>query len=183
MQLQSIFGEVRIALRIFCTLPVTVAGRERAFSKLNIIKIFMRSTMSQERLNNLATLLTLYCILYIIFVNSWTGLVENSVIWFHSTLPFWVIRVLLFFIYLFCSNLFLDFTSFIDRKYPDLLITAIAVVCVTVNLHSTQNKSQWISCSVICTSIKHQQVNVKSSSYPQLVYPQYPLLILTSIIQ
>lgn len=56
MQLQSIYGEVCIALRIFCTLPVTVAGGQRAFSKLNLVKSFLRSTMSQERLNNLAIL-------------------------------------------------------------------------------------------------------------------------------
>ena len=38
------------------TLPVTVASAERSFSKLNIIKNFMRSTMTQDRLNNLAVL-------------------------------------------------------------------------------------------------------------------------------
>ena len=48
LQLQSIFGEVCIALRIFCTLPVTVGGGERAFSKLKMIKNYLRSTMSQE---------------------------------------------------------------------------------------------------------------------------------------
>lgn len=56
LQLQSIFGEVCIALRIFCTLPVTVAGGERAFSKLKMIKNYLRSTMSQERLCSLAML-------------------------------------------------------------------------------------------------------------------------------
>ncbi len=56
MQLQSIFGEVCIALRIFCTHPVTVASGERVFSKLKLIKSYLRSTMSQERLNNLAIL-------------------------------------------------------------------------------------------------------------------------------
>ena len=39
------------------TLPVTVASAERSFSKLNIIKTdFMRSTMTQDRLNDLAFL-------------------------------------------------------------------------------------------------------------------------------
>lgn len=38
LQLQSIFGEVCIALRLFSTLPVTVAGGERAFSTLKLIK-------------------------------------------------------------------------------------------------------------------------------------------------
>ncbi len=54
--MQSIFGEVWIALRIFCTLPVTVASGERVFRKLKLIKSYLRSTMSQERLNNLAIL-------------------------------------------------------------------------------------------------------------------------------
>ncbi|KAK6481103.1 zinc finger MYM-type protein 1 [Huso huso] len=56
MKLQSIFGEICIAIRIFCTLPVTVAEGERAFSKLKIIKNDLRSTMCQDRLNNLAIL-------------------------------------------------------------------------------------------------------------------------------
>ena len=56
MQLHSIFGEVCTAIRIFCTLPVTVAGGERAFSKLKLIKSYLRSTMVQERLNSLAIL-------------------------------------------------------------------------------------------------------------------------------
>ncbi|KAL0189891.1 hypothetical protein M9458_016990, partial [Cirrhinus mrigala] len=56
LQLQSIFGETCIALRIFCTLPVTVAGGERAFSKMKLVKNYLRSTMSQDRLNSLALL-------------------------------------------------------------------------------------------------------------------------------
>ena len=44
-----------IALRIFCCLPVSVAQAERSFSKLAIIKKnYLRSTMSQERLNGLS---------------------------------------------------------------------------------------------------------------------------------
>jgi len=35
------------------TLPVTVATAERSFSKLKIIKTYLRSTMSQERLDGL----------------------------------------------------------------------------------------------------------------------------------
>lgn len=56
MQLHSIFGEVCIVLRVFCTLPVTVAGGERACSKLKLIKNYLRSTMSQDRLYSLAML-------------------------------------------------------------------------------------------------------------------------------
>lgn len=41
---------VDIALRIFLTLPVTVASCERTFSKLKLIKTYLRSSMRQHRL-------------------------------------------------------------------------------------------------------------------------------------
>lgn len=51
------FGpNIAIALRILLTLPITVASGERSFSKLKIIKNYLRSTMTQERLSGLATL-------------------------------------------------------------------------------------------------------------------------------
>src|SRR5258705_6472536 len=56
LQLEGIFGEVCTGLRIFRTLPITVAEGERAFSKLAIIKNYMRTTMLQERLNSLGLL-------------------------------------------------------------------------------------------------------------------------------
>ncbi|XP_068233481.1 zinc finger MYM-type protein 1-like [Palaemon carinicauda] len=43
-----------VALRILLTLPVTVASGERSFSKLKLIKTYMRSTMTEERLVGLA---------------------------------------------------------------------------------------------------------------------------------
>jgi len=45
-----------IAYRILLTIPVTVASAERIFSKLKLIKTYLRSTMSQERLSGLVML-------------------------------------------------------------------------------------------------------------------------------
>ena len=56
LDLVEIFENTCVPLRIFCTLPVTVVCAKRSFSKLNIIKNFMRSTMTQDRLNDLAVL-------------------------------------------------------------------------------------------------------------------------------
>ena len=43
-------------LRILLTTPVTVASGEQSFSKLKLIKAYLRSTMTQERLSSLAVL-------------------------------------------------------------------------------------------------------------------------------
>jgi hypothetical protein len=48
------FPNAAISLRIYLSLPVTVASAERSFSKLKIIKNYLRSSMSQERLSNLS---------------------------------------------------------------------------------------------------------------------------------
>ncbi|XP_065264296.1 zinc finger MYM-type protein 1-like [Emys orbicularis] len=45
-----------IALRILLTLPVSVASGERSFSKLKLIKTYMRTSMLQQRLVGLSTL-------------------------------------------------------------------------------------------------------------------------------
>ncbi|GBM71087.1 Zinc finger MYM-type protein 1 [Araneus ventricosus] len=50
------FPNLSVALRIFPTLPVTVTTGERSFSKLKLIKTYLRSSMSQERLVSLATI-------------------------------------------------------------------------------------------------------------------------------
>ncbi|XP_043931498.1 zinc finger MYM-type protein 1-like [Protopterus annectens] len=52
--LVEIFPQVVVALRILLTLPVTVASGERSFSKLKLIKTYLRSTMLQDRLVGLA---------------------------------------------------------------------------------------------------------------------------------
>jgi hypothetical protein len=44
------------AYRILLTIPVTVASTEIRSSKLKLIKFYLRSTMSQKRLNELAIL-------------------------------------------------------------------------------------------------------------------------------
>uniref|UniRef100_A0A8C3HBI5 TTF-type domain-containing protein n=1 Tax=Chrysemys picta bellii TaxID=8478 RepID=A0A8C3HBI5_CHRPI len=43
-----------IALRILLTLPVSVASDERSFSKLKLLKNYLRSTMTQNRMSGLA---------------------------------------------------------------------------------------------------------------------------------
>jgi hypothetical protein len=53
-KLADIFPNVFIALRILLTLPITVASAERSFSKLNLIKNYLRSSMAQDRLSALA---------------------------------------------------------------------------------------------------------------------------------
>ena len=50
------FPNVAVALRVLLTLPVSVASGERSFSKLKLIKTYLRSTTLQERLVGLATI-------------------------------------------------------------------------------------------------------------------------------
>jgi len=52
--LQDAYPNCEIALRIFLTIPVTEASCERSFSKLKIIKNYLRSSIGQERLSGLA---------------------------------------------------------------------------------------------------------------------------------
>jgi hypothetical protein len=49
------FSNISIAFRIL-SIPVTSASAERSFSKLKIIKNYLRSTLSQCKLTSLATL-------------------------------------------------------------------------------------------------------------------------------
>ena len=54
--LQNIFPQTCIALRIFITMPVSVAKGERSFSKLAIVKNHLRSSMGQDPLSSLVLL-------------------------------------------------------------------------------------------------------------------------------
>jgi hypothetical protein len=48
------FPNATIAYRVLLTIPMTVASAEGSFSKLKLLKSYLRSTMTQERLNDLA---------------------------------------------------------------------------------------------------------------------------------
>lgn len=51
--MENLLPNVIIAYRILLTLPVSVASGERSFSKLKIIKNYLRNSMNQGRLNEL----------------------------------------------------------------------------------------------------------------------------------
>jgi hypothetical protein len=50
------YPNISIAYRILFTMSVTVVSAERSFSKLKLLKNYLRSTMTQDRLNGLAIL-------------------------------------------------------------------------------------------------------------------------------
>lgn len=54
--LASSLPDVCTALQLYLTLPVTSATAERSFSKMKLIKTFLRNTMSESRLSALAVL-------------------------------------------------------------------------------------------------------------------------------
>lgn len=54
--LVSCLPDLTTALQLYLTLPVTTATAERSFSKLKLIKSYLRSTMTQMRLSDLAIL-------------------------------------------------------------------------------------------------------------------------------
>ncbi len=56
MNLDTIFSNICTALRIFCTISVSVATGERSFSVLARIKDYLRSCSTQERVTGLGTL-------------------------------------------------------------------------------------------------------------------------------
>ena len=54
--LATSYPNVCTAYMMYLTVPVTAATAERSFSKLKLIKNFLRSSMSQERLSGLSLL-------------------------------------------------------------------------------------------------------------------------------
>jgi hypothetical protein len=51
---ETFYPNIKILLQIFSTLPVSTATAERSFSVLKLIKNYLRSTISETRLNGLA---------------------------------------------------------------------------------------------------------------------------------
>jgi hypothetical protein len=64
------FPNLTVALRILLTLPVSVATGERSFSKLKMIKNYLRSSMSQDRLVDLSMMSIEFSVLEEIDINS-----------------------------------------------------------------------------------------------------------------
>jgi hypothetical protein len=56
----DIFSNFYKALQLFVTIPVTSCSCERCFSKLNIVKSKLRSTMTQTRLTKLDSIMLLF---------------------------------------------------------------------------------------------------------------------------
>lgn len=52
----SSYPNLSTLYKIFYTLPVSSATAERSFSRLKLIKTFLRSTIAEEKLSNLAIL-------------------------------------------------------------------------------------------------------------------------------
>ena len=55
-RLESKFSNLSVSLRMFLAAPAAIASAERSFSKLKLIKNYLRSSMGQDRLINLARL-------------------------------------------------------------------------------------------------------------------------------
>ncbi|KAK0144965.1 hypothetical protein N1851_016140 [Merluccius polli] len=54
VQVRSLFGTVETLIRLLLVVPISTAEAERSFSALRRLKTWLRSTMSQRRLNSVA---------------------------------------------------------------------------------------------------------------------------------
>ncbi len=54
IQIPDIFPKIHLLLRIACTIPVTSADNECSNSNLKLVKGYLRTTMTTERLSGLA---------------------------------------------------------------------------------------------------------------------------------
>ena len=54
--MQTTFPTIYVLLQILATIPITTCTCERCISRLRFLKTYLRSTMTQERLNGLALL-------------------------------------------------------------------------------------------------------------------------------
>ena len=50
------FSNASIVYRVLLTIPVTIASAEWSFSKLKLLKSYLRTTMTQKILNDLVTI-------------------------------------------------------------------------------------------------------------------------------
>ncbi|ESN97923.1 hypothetical protein HELRODRAFT_153844, partial [Helobdella robusta] len=50
----DVFPNLRVALQILLTIAVSIASCERSFSKLKIILSYLRASMGQDKLSDLA---------------------------------------------------------------------------------------------------------------------------------
>jgi len=55
-ELSDSFSEFEVVMRLFITLPTGISSAEKSFSVLRRIKNYLRSTMEQERISDLALL-------------------------------------------------------------------------------------------------------------------------------
>ena len=53
---EDVFPNLQIALHLLLSIGCSIASCERSFNKLKLIKTYMRSTLSQEKLSGLAIL-------------------------------------------------------------------------------------------------------------------------------
>ena len=53
-EVRNLFGQIQALLRLLLVVPATSCEAERSFSALRRLKTWLRSTMSQQRLNSVA---------------------------------------------------------------------------------------------------------------------------------